>query len=252
MSEKDLHQYAKDRAQDLFLTAIEDHCPEVLQSLAADLLDTWRRLNLPDLGRPEDLYSLMQDLSHPGAQPIFICSRPDDETLRQLNAAQESLKKWAENYGLENSKWFLSRAGQTLQWWAYRERSADPDDRDPIGRRWIVYVRYYTAERFPPFGFKFRSFNPIADSKKEYRKAAITQFGAELDHYLENKPEHWRHGKRDEDHFIWLAKRLCRKNSISEIARSAKPKRTWKTVQEGIQTVAELLGIEIPPDQRTG
>jgi hypothetical protein len=248
MSEKDLHPYAKDRAQDMFLKAIEEHCPEVLQSLAADLLDRCRRLDLSD---PRTFAKvdprLLMAMFHEDAHPIFYYeSRARfEKTAEESKAALESLKEWAANYGLKNFRWFLSRAGQTLQWWVHCEHSSDLDERGLVGKRWFFDSRYYKTEKLPPLGFNFRSFNPLTDSKKEYRAAARAQFKAELDRYLQDKPEYWQHGKREVNHFIWLARHLCRKDQISEIARSSKCE--WKTVQDGIKTTADLLGIEISP-----
>lgn len=59
--------------------------------------------------------------------------------------------------------------------------------------------------------------------------------------------------KRQPDHYVWLARRLIRKESVSEIAGDLRPDRRSqdreRTIRRGIQSAAQELDIPLPRDR---
>jgi hypothetical protein len=231
-------EYTTDRfeqndARNLFLIAIQEVAPEVLQWLRDQVLPLY---NLKPLD-PKLCHVSLEDAK------LFL----PDELWRELQA-------WAEKFNLRED-WLLEQAIDTLAVW----RVCPALTQEPI--EWGVYGRgggYMLPETHEDRRLKFEcaGWSPTIERRDKARARIMAEFEAHLGAYLERlgqvaeqarfrqaSEKRKRFGDDELTHFKWLVSYQVRGHSHREIAE--KYGVDVRAISNGIKSAAALAGIKL-------
>jgi hypothetical protein len=274
----DYHDLVGFDARHHFFSAIERKAPEVLQSLAQQPFEAFKKLG--NLGKlPEiHVFILGGEYVMPGIACQFqgqvrsdIFGRlanftKEEELEERMKAAfayfdfVEIIAEWASGLYLltidPKREWILETACLTL--WRWRD---DPKAANKIGKMWsglsqILILDPQVAERYSlpviptnqPFFLELPSFDAVDDTKASYRKNAQDRFSAALNSYLAAVTEVENTRSSNSEHFDWLALYQFQRMSYADIARSVN--KSADGVRSGVREAANLIGLELRPANR--
>lgn len=237
------------------LHAIKRLRPDVLSSLAADVLPLYRKFYRPDVRQ----YHLMH---------WWQLRDANDQKWNRLRAAsggevfplfhlERALWRWADTYNLKED-WFLDYALQTLRLWC---QQGTHEERD-----WAYSLegpRYTVVDVPSKFHFEYDPWDPKVDTWKSYKRRLNDSFVSAVDAYSEAITAALLAEKKkiarqtyEEAHYKWIIDCQIPLNkktkSKSEIAHHASTSGgvDLKTVDEAIKTIAHVVGWTLRPPKR--
>ncbi len=207
-------------ARYMFLWAVREVVPTVLDSLAAEPLRTFQEAN----------------------------AKPDNDTQSAFEAA---LAAWQAHWNL-TVDWCADVATDTLLFWDASKKQLD-------SRKWADPMWDLPLEELP-FTWEPHSMAwcPDDESREAARDRLLGEFSRVLDAYLDRvQREHGDGGHRTKgnlDHFLWLARRRCAGDTWEAILADT-TKCELRTLQRAVKAAEELVGLPpapYPPGPRPG
>jgi len=245
----------RESARDQLLRTIKRYRPDVLVSLAANVLPLYSKFYRPDVQQ----HHLLQwwQLRDKNDKKWNRQRAASDGGIMPLFQLERALLHWADSYNLKK-EWFLDYALQTLSLWCRLGRSKDLD------WAYSLQVPRYVAVDVPSkFRFEYDPWDPTVDTWRSHRKKVTQAFEVARDAYRDTITATLQSGKRsvareklEEAHFRWIIDYQIPANGMTktrrEIARGATTSGgvDLATVNEAIKTLASLVDWELPPWKR--
>jgi hypothetical protein len=206
-----------------YLSAIEAHWPDVLQSLNRDVFPgyhiCWER------NPPSTALQTLAGLSKASAGSA------------EFGEVERAVRKWAEAHGIRD-EWIWDAAVQTMQSWAHQERIS----------KWTYLAAELGTPRFQPqFGFWI----PFFMRWREFKRTTDERYRRELANYHTSVGTLW--GQRQpklSQQAVWTV--LWQRGKSPEAIRSRHLRTTGKTVslpniQRSVHAFATAAGVSLRP-----
>jgi hypothetical protein len=174
-----------------YLSAIQEHCPEVLRSLRRDafpVIQAYLQRNPEGAGAASEL----QTHNHARAlETLASLSRNVQRTASpELQAVHQAVRKWADALKIRED-WILDAAVQSMHAWGL----------GGIVGKWVYIV---AGLKGPEFQLRFGSWMPYFMRWPEFKRHADAVYGRELKKYHAEVSKRWGHGQpKLSDHAVW-------------------------------------------------
>lgn len=240
----------------LFVIALRESTPEVLESLRKDVLPVYIdiRRQLSELRLEENREIVLLNYLKcwsllPEAIRIF--------ELRSVLDLGSALARWAMPLRLK-TEWFLDYALRTLDFWNQQKQCIYPLDwfHSELPRMTLLSI----AEQWFECRIARTGYDPADHSPAEFKREVFAEVERHLDRHIAQVDALYaerggppRIAKRNKEHFNWLALRLVRRLTYSEIAARASSAQgpnddvSEDTVCKGVKAAAKLLEPRLRP-----
>ena len=194
-------------------------------------------------------------------EPFWMIDRKF-ETLQKVAVERHeadplvgALMAWAREFNIDGEPWVLDGALQTLAEWRRSQKLKDA--LDPWAFLQQVCVSAALEAEGHRFEFKDWGWDPTFVSWLVWRKHVRERFEGALDTYersmrkLVEDRGAVRTGMRfSKDHFEWLARDRCGKESLKSILSDAPMAGDETTIYHGVRRAAQLAGMKDRPRHR--
>lgn len=245
----------RDNTRKRLLKAIQHHRPDVLSSLATNVLPLYSKFYRPGAKQHHLMHWWqLRDKNDKEGNRRRAASGGEATPLLQL---ERTLWRWADSYNLKE-EWFLDHALQTLSLWCRHSRGVHLD--------WAYKLqgpRYVAVDVPSKFRFECDPWNPKADTWRSYKGKLTEEFKEASKAYrktitatFHSRKQTAAREKLEETHFQWIIDYQIPANgktkTMSEIARGATTSGGVDpaTVNEAIKSLASLVDWELLPSKR--
>ena len=236
----------KREARGLYLLAIAEEAPSVLQELARETLPLYRRMYL--LSRRDETAS---DLRLHDWISLSKLSKQESD----FRPVHRVVGAWARRHNLRNA-WIRDAALETLHKWCRILEQRDPvglSDEPRILTWQTPLVSQELNESGGDIGLRFEDegWDYLNETRTEAKKRLLGEFKKFLSEYLGEVEERFRrdgwespYEKKSLWHFNWLARYQVLGRSYSTIARDDGTG-ARESVQEAVRKTAELADVRL-------
>lgn len=245
----------RESAREQLLRTIKRHRPDVLVSLAANVLPLFSKFYRLDAEQHHLMHWWqLRDKNDEKGNRLRAATGGEIMPLFQL---ERELWRWAESYNLKE-EWFLDYALQTLSLWCRYSQSEDFD--------WAYTQQephYSVVDVSSKFKFEYDPWDPKADTWKSFDVKITEEFVRYKHAYhsamtvsWEPEKKNFARKKREDRHFEWTIDYQIplegKTKSKSEIARDAirHSRLDFSTVEEALKSVASLVDWKLLPSMR--